>query len=187
MRYAIFIDSPIGELQLAEKDGKLTHLLFNWDTDYRKGFISHVNEGRVPIIQKIRGKQEYAEIKETPLLVEAKKQLREYFAGERKAFDLPLAPEGTDFQLKCWEGLRTIPYGETRDYKYIATYAGNPAACRAAGGANHNNPISIIVPCHRVIGSNGSLMGFGGGLKAKAFLLNLEQKGCGGDKLWQLK
>ena len=102
-------------------------------------------------------------------------------------FDLPLAPSGTAFQQKCWEGLRTIPYGETRTYRDIAAYAGNPNAVRAAGGANHNNPISIIVPCHRVVGSTGSLTGFGGGLEAKAFLLNLEQKGVGGDKVWQAK
>ncbi|MCQ2560486.1 MAG: methylated-DNA--[protein]-cysteine S-methyltransferase [Clostridia bacterium] len=187
MRHAIFVESPIGMLQLAEKDGELTHLLFTWESPYRKTSFTYNGEKTVPIIQKIRGKVEYAEVEETPVLAEAKKQLQEYFAGERKVFELPLAPEGTDFQCKCWEGLRTIPYGETRDYKYIATYAGNPAACRAAGGANHNNPISIIVPCHRVVGSNGTLTGFGGGLDAKAYLLNLEQKGSGGEKVWQAK
>ena len=168
MRYATFMDSPIGKLQLAEEDGKLTHLLFAWHNTLADLGLQ-------------------AEEKETPLLKKAKKQLQEYFDGKRKVFDLPLAPAGTPFQQKCWEGLRTIPYGETRTYKDIATYAGNPKAVRAAGGANHNNPISIIVPCHRVVGSTGSLTGFGGGLEAKAFLLNLEQKGTGGDKVWQAK
>ena len=168
MRYATFMDSPIGKLQLAEEDGKLTHLLFAWHNTLADLGLQ-------------------AEEKETPPLKKAKKQLNEYFEGKRKVFDLPLAPAGTPFQQKCWEGLRTIPYGETRTYKDIATYAGNPKAVRAAGGANHNNPISIIVPCHRVVGSTGSLTGFGGGLEAKAFLLNLEQKGTGGDKVWQAK
>ena len=163
-----FMDSPIGRLQLAEKNRALTHLLFTWHNTLEDLGIE-------------------AEERETPLLKEAKKQLEEYFAGNRQVFDLPLSPEGTAFQQKCWEGLRTIPYGQTRTYKDIAAYAGNPKAVRAAGGANHNNPISIIVPCHRVVGSSGSLTGFGGGLEAKAFLLNLEQKGIGGDKVWQAK
>ena len=168
MRYATFMDSPIGKLQLAEEDGKLTHLLF----------VSHntLEDLGLEAVEK-----------ETPLLKKTKKQLKEYFAGKRKEFDLPLAPSGTPFQMKCWEGLRTIPYGETRTYRDIAAYAGNPKAVRAAGGANHNNPISVIVPCHRVVGSTGSLTGFGGGLEAKAYLLNLEQKGIGGDKVWKAK
>ena len=168
MRYATFMDSPIGKLQLAEEDGKLTHLLF----------VSHntLEDLGLEAVEK-----------ETPLLKKAKKQLKEYFAGKRKEFDLPLAPSGTAFQMKCWEGLRMIPYGETRTYRDIAAYAGNPKAVRAAGGANHNNPISVIVPCHRVVGSSGSLTGFGGGLEAKAYLLNLEQKGIGGDKVWKAK
>ena len=168
MRYATFMDSPIGKLQLAEEDGKLTHLLF----------VSHntLEDLGLEAVEK-----------ETPLLKKTKKQLKEYFAGKRKEFDLPLAPSGTPFQMKCWEGLRTIPYGETRTYRDIAAYAGNPKAVRAAGGANHNNPISVIVPCHRVVGTNGSLTGFGGGLEAKAYLLNLEQKGSGGDKVWKAK
>ena len=100
----------------------------------------------------------------------------EYFDGKRKIFDLPLKPEGTEFQLKDWNALREIPYGETRSYKDIAIAIGNPKACRAVGTANHNNPISIIIPCHRVIGSDGSLTGYGGGLDKKTYLLELEQK-----------
>lgn len=114
--------------------------------------------------------------KRTSLLDVCAAQLREYFDGKRKIFDLPLKPEGTEFQLKDWNALREIPYGETRSYKDIAFAIGNPKACRAVGTANHNNPISIIIPCHRVIGSDGSLTGYGGGLDKKTYLLELEQK-----------
>jgi methylated-DNA-[protein]-cysteine S-methyltransferase len=103
-------------------------------------------------------------------------QLREYFAGKRTTFDLPLAPHGTGFQLAVWNELRRIPYGETRSYRDVANAIGKPAAIRAVGAANGANPIPIVVPCHRVIGSNGSLTGFGGGLLAKRYLLDLE---CG--------
>ena len=111
----------------------------------------------------------------TPLLEKTKKELAEYFAGKRKEFDLPLNPEGTPFQMKAWEGLRTIPYGETRTYKQMAEYAGSPKGYRAIGLANNKNPISIIIPCHRVIGADGKLVGFGGGLDKKELLLNLEK------------
>lgn len=115
--------------------------------------------------------------KETPLLKEAYRQLMEYFDGKRRNFDLPLAAEGTPFQKKVWEALRTIPYGETKSYGEIAAQVGNPKASRAVGGANHKNPIMIIVPCHRVIGANGALVGFGGGLSVKEYLLKLEKGG----------
>lgn len=101
-------------------------------------------------------------------------QLRDYFAGKRREFDLPLAPEGTPFQLKVWSALRTIPYGETWSYGELARRIRKPKAARAVGAANGQNPIPIIVPCHRVIGANGSLTGFGGGLKIKRILLELE-------------
>ena len=101
-------------------------------------------------------------------------QLDEYFAGDRVTFDLPLDPVGTEFQLRAWEALRLIPYGETRSYAQQAERIGAPAAVRAVGAANGRNPISIIVPCHRVVGSDGSLTGFGGGLDAKRYLLDLE-------------
>ena len=105
---------------------------------------------------------------------EVLRQLREYFSGTRKEFDLPLAPEGTPFQRKVWSELRAIPYGETRTYGEIARRLGNAGASRAVGAANGSNPLSIVVPCHRVIGSNGALTGFGGGLPVKAALLKLE-------------
>ncbi|AJA46548.1 methylated-DNA--protein-cysteine methyltransferase, constitutive [Clostridium pasteurianum DSM 525 = ATCC 6013] len=113
---------------------------------------------------------------ETPLLKEAYKQLQEYFHGKRKTFQLPLAPKGTDFQQKVWEALRKIPYGSTCSYKDVAIKIGNINACRAVGMANNRNPIPIIIPCHRVIGTNGKLVGYGGGLKIKEMLLKIENK-----------
>ncbi len=104
------------------------------------------------------------------------RQLQAYFCGELKEFDLPLALEGTDFQLRVWSALRTIPYGETISYARLAARIGNPKAVRAVGLANGSNPIPIIIPCHRVIGSDGGLTGFGGGLSTKKKLLELESK-----------
>jgi methylated-DNA-[protein]-cysteine S-methyltransferase len=103
-------------------------------------------------------------------------QLREYFAGERTVFDVPLALHGTPFQQRVWEGLRTIPYGRTTSYGRLAAQVGRPGAARAVGLANGRNPVSIIVPCHRVIGSGGALTGYGGGLDRKRALLALEQR-----------
>lgn len=106
-----------------------------------------------------------------PVLRDTVRQLKEYFAGHRRVFDLPLEFRGTDFQRQAWARLLTIPFGETRSYLDIAKALGNPAAVRAVGAANGRNPISIIAPCHRVIGTSGALTGFGGGLEAKAWLL----------------
>ena len=114
--------------------------------------------------------------KETPLHRKAAEQLREYFDGKRKVFDLPLAPVGTEFQMRCWDALLEVPYGETRSYGDIARAAGSPKGFRAVGMANNRNPIAIIIPCHRIIGSNGKLVGYGGGLDIKEFLLELERK-----------
>jgi len=111
---------------------------------------------------------------ETPLLREAARQLQSYLAGQRQSFDLPLDPQGTPFMRRVWQALLEIPYGETRSYGDIARAVGNPKACRAVGQANHRNPISIFIPCHRVIGSSGQLVGYGGGLEIKEFLLRLE-------------
>jgi methylated-DNA-[protein]-cysteine S-methyltransferase len=110
----------------------------------------------------------------SPLMSETLRQLRLYFAGELRRFDLPLAMIGTDFQKRVWNALLTIPYGETRSYTQIAVQIGAPRAVRAVGAANGRNPIPIIVPCHRVIGASGSLVGFGGGLAWKRKLLELE-------------
>lgn len=145
------IDSPIGPLTLGEENGKLTELLF----------------GRIPL----PGARE----EETPLLKRVQRELAEYFAGKRTEFDLPLDPRGTEFQRRVWEALLTIPYGETCSYAHIAQLAGSPKGFRAVGMANHSNPISILIPCHRVVGKNGSLTGYGGGLPAKEYLLELER------------
>jgi methylated-DNA-[protein]-cysteine S-methyltransferase len=123
--------------------------------------------GRVPFAQAIDAPRH-------PLLCETKRQLDEYFAGKRRNFELPLEFRGTEFQRRVWAALLTIPYGETRTYRQIAEQIGNPLAVRAVGAANGRNPIAIVAPCHRVIGSSGDLTGFGGGLEAKARLLSLE-------------
>ena len=149
-----YYETPLGTIGIAETNDKITHLFF--DTE------------------NFSGKDH--EEKETPILVEAARQMREYFNGKRREFDLPLAPAGTEFMQRVWEALQTIPYGETRSYKEIAGVAGNSKACRAVGMANNRNPIAIIIPCHRVIGANGDLVGYGGGLDKKRSLLDLEKK-----------
>lgn len=111
-----------------------------------------------------------------PVLEQTKQQLREYFAAQRVAFDLPLAPAGSAFQLSVWGALTTVPYGHTISYGQLAQRIGNTAASRAVGAANGRNPIPIVIPCHRVIGADGSLTGFSGGLERKTFLLNLESQ-----------
>lgn len=143
----MIIDSPVGPLTLVERDGALVRLSFG-----------------------AHGADEPA----TPVLARAAAQLGEYFAGERRSFDLPLAPSGTEFQLACWRALAEIPYGETRSYGEQARNIGRPDRARAVGAANGANPIAIILPCHRVIGADGSLVGFGGGLETKRRLLDLE-------------
>jgi methylated-DNA-[protein]-cysteine S-methyltransferase len=111
-----------------------------------------------------------------PILIEAERQLSEYFTGQRIRFDLPLQLNGTEFQKKVWQALREIPFGKTRSYRDLARAVGLPKASRAVGAANGKNPLSIVVPCHRVIGANGALTGFAGGLATKAALLALEAK-----------
>jgi methylated-DNA-[protein]-cysteine S-methyltransferase len=111
-----------------------------------------------------------------PLLAAAVEQLREYFAGERRQFDLPVEAQGTDFQRRVWQVLAGIPYGETRNYRQIADAVGAPRAVRAVGAANGRNPLPIVVPCHRVIGADGKLVGYAGGLPVKKVLLELEQR-----------
>ena len=148
--------SPVGTLTLVATDDGLAGIL--WENDW---------PNRTPLDIGARADSH-------PVLVETERQLGEYFSGRRKEFALTLDVDGTAFQQKVWNALRTIPFGETRSYGDIAKQIGNPAAMRAVGAANGRNPVSIVVPCHRVIGSNGSLTGFGGGLEAKAQLLELE-------------
>lgn len=148
--------SPVGELKLVASDNGLAAVL--WEND---------NPKRVPL-------QPLKQDNNHPVLAEAEKQLSEYFAGKRTSFTVALDPVGTGFQKKVWDALRTIPFGQTRSYGQIAKQIGNPKAVRAVGGANGKNPLSIIAPCHRVIGSSGKLTGFAGGLDIKAQLLELE-------------
>lgn len=153
----MYMDSPVGALKLVAHDHALVAVM--WDNEDHK---------RVRLAELIQDHQH-------PMLLRVKKQLEQYFAGQRQQFDLPLDFQGTDFQQQVWQTLLTIPYGETRSYKEIAVQIGNEKAVRAVGAANGRNPISIIAPCHRVIGSSGALVGFAGGLDKKQILLSLEQ------------
>ena len=138
------------------------------------GPITVVEEGSKIVYIGFRTDVHDAVRKETTVLRETFRQLTDYFDGDVKAFDIPLKLQGTPFQLKTWAALQTIPYGKTCSYGEIAKQIGHPKASRAVGMANHNNPVSIVVPCHRVIGANGSLVGYGGGLPIKQQLLELE-------------
>jgi len=145
-----YLDTPIGQLRLLSNGEKLLRIEFEGQ---------HGSDG-------VR--------RADPVLEAARRQLREYFAGRRKRFELPLAVQGTDFQRRVWKSLRQIPFGELRSYRDIADAIGNRKAVRAVGGANGRNPVPIVVPCHRVIGGDGGLTGFGGGLATKRALLDLE-------------
>jgi methylated-DNA-[protein]-cysteine S-methyltransferase len=151
-----YIASPVGKLKLVASETGLIAIL--WAND---------NPRRVPL-------KDLVEKNDQHILVETERQLKEYFAGERDVFSIPLDMRGTAFQKDVWRALLGIPFGKTLSYGEIAKQLGRPAASRAVGAANGRNPISIVVPCHRVIGSSGKLTGFAGGLDAKAFLLNLE-------------
>ena len=149
------IDSPLGGLTVVADDEGLTGLYFE---GHQRGPAQEtLGERTDDGFAEVRG------------------QLAEYFAGERTTFDLPLAPRGDEFQLKVWAMLREIPYGETRTYGQLATRLGDRALAQAVGSANGRNPISVIVPCHRVIGADGGLTGYAGGLERKRFLLALEE------------
>lgn len=151
MKNFFFYDTDIGKITIAEEDGYITHVLFGHE---------NLPDSRV---------------NETALLKDAHKQISEYLKGERRSFDLPLSPSGTEFQQRVWKAFTGIPYGETVTYEDIARKVGNEKACRAVGMANNRNPISLIIPCHRVIGKNGKLTGYGGGLGIKEYLLKLER------------
>jgi methylated-DNA-[protein]-cysteine S-methyltransferase len=150
------LESPIGALLLVSEDSRLSQITF-------------AKDGR-PAVPKPQWQEDAAALSE-PI-----RQLRAYFAGELETFDLPLAPEGTPFQQKVWGELLKIPYGNTTSYGDLAKRIGNPKASRAVGLANGSNPIPIVIPCHRVIGSNGKLTGYGGGLPIKEKLLALERR-----------
>lgn len=154
--YYTTMDSPVGQILLTSNGNALTGLFMN-----RHKHGPTIEEG-------------WVEADSTAPLTEARRQLTEYFAGERTTFDLPLALEGTEFQQRVWQELTKIGYGETLSYGELASRLGNPNASRAVGLANGRNPISIIVPCHRVVGANGKLTGYGGGLPNKEILLTHE-------------
>ena len=150
--FYMYFHSPIGDLTLICNNHALTGLHF----------------GKIDVKNAIYNPNH-------SILIACIQQLKEYFNGTRTQFTIPLQPKGTAFQQKVWQQLCQIPYGNTNTYKQIATLIGSPKACRAVGGANHNNPIAIIIPCHRVIAQNG-LGGYGGGIKNKIFLLQLEKE-----------
>jgi methylated-DNA-[protein]-cysteine S-methyltransferase len=150
------VDSPVGVLSLVASDRALVALVWRTEGHHRALFEHAVEKPRHPVLR------------------ETARQLKEYFAGKRRRFDIELEFRGTEFQRAVWAALLEIPYGETRTYGQIAAHLGNATAVRAVGAANGRNPISIIAPCHRVIGTSGNLTGFGGGLDAKAYLLALE-------------
>lgn len=154
------MDSPVGELKLVASDKGLAAIL--WEND---------DPDRVRLGTPV-------ETPDHPVLVAGATQLAEYFAGKRTSFDLPLDFQGTDFQKRVWQELLAIPFGETRSYADVARAIGRPRAYRAVGAANGRNPISIVAPCHRVVGTDGALTGFAGGLKAKELLLGLERAGA---------
>ena len=151
MKKIFFYDTKIGTIGIVEENGAITNLYFSKTVADSKAILE-----------------------ETVILQEANKQLQEYFAGKRNVFDLPLAPKGTEFQQKVWQALKEIPFGQTRSYGEIAKRIGEPKASRAVGGANNRNPLPIFIPCHRVIGANGKLVGYAGGLEIKKILLNVE-------------
>lgn len=157
MRTHTVMDSPIGPMTLTADDGRLSGL--------------YMEVSRYPLDPAERGERDDA------VLADAVGQLEEYFAGERTEFDLELSLAGTPFQQRAWKALQDIPYGETESYGELALRIGSPvSASRAVGLANGRNPVSIVVPCHRVIGSGGKLVGYGGGLERKQFLLDFEQR-----------
>jgi len=156
------IDSPVGSLFLTATDDGLTHVTFAESSGDGPRGVPGTGEA-------------------TRVLRETERQLGQYFAGRRRKFDLPLAPAGTEFQLATWTELTRIPYGETISYGELARRIGRPRAVRAVGAANGANPISVIVPCHRVIGADGTLVGYGGGLAIKRHLLSLEGHAIDGE------
>jgi methylated-DNA-[protein]-cysteine S-methyltransferase len=160
LNYAL-IDSPLGKLLVTASDRAIHHILFE----------------DMPATERLlNDEQSIIESPKHPLIQEARKQFAEYFAGHRQQFDLPLAAQGTEFQHKVWVQLRQIPFAITWNYAQLALALGQPTAARAVGMANGKNPLSIVVPCHRVIGKNQKLTGYAGGLERKAWLLEHEAK-----------
>ena len=161
MTYSIY-NSPIGPLLIAEENGAITEVSF-MEADTRQQFQKTSAQAQPP----------------AGVIAACIAELEAYFAGKFQDFTVPIAPSGTEFRKRVWAALTTIPYGQTISYKELAQRIGQPGAARAVGGANNHNPISIIVPCHRVIGASGALVGYGGGLENKRILLEHEMKVVG--------
>lgn len=179
MKAFVIMDSPVGELLLVQGEKGLEQLRFcSAVTVDRTHVAGKGGTLERPEVLPAGLDQRLGEYGWTKLMKETAAELEQYFLGDRRSFDIPLSPEGTEFQKLVWNALETIPYGETRSYGEIAALVNSPKACRAVGMANHQNPISILIPCHRVIGANGSLTGYGGGLNKKKWLLDLERKYC---------
>ena len=153
MKNIKYLETKIGKIELQEENGYIIEININKETN----------------------QNEEKQIKNSKILEEAEKQLKEYFSGKRKQFEIPVNPKGTEFMKKVWQELQKIPYGETRTYKEIASKVGCEKGARAVGMANNKNPIPIIIPCHRVIGANGKLVGYALGLEMKEQLLELEK------------
>ena len=175
MKSIFYYETHLGQIGIAEEAGNITNIFFEADKCpiQGEGLLTYRDEKQVQYNYEITCS--YC-IKETDLLEEACSQLQEYLQGKRQVFNLPLAPKGTPFRKSVWKCLREIPYGETKSYKEIAKAVGNERACRAVGQANNKNPIPIFIPCHRVIGTNGCLIGYSGGLQTKKLLLEIEKE-----------
>ena len=166
MTFSCCIESLVGPLTVVSDESAVTAIHFGEDVSAAAGFASSSGSHRIH-----SGQPE--------VLRQAVQELQEFFAGKRQVFMVPVAPEGTPFQQEVWRALQAIPYGETRSYRDIARAVGRPAACRAVGMANHCNPVPIIVPCHRVVGADGHLTGYAGGLEIKSQLLRFERERSG--------
>jgi methylated-DNA-[protein]-cysteine S-methyltransferase len=161
-KYVTYLKSPIGQIKITADENSITSILFVFsDTEMEEENINHV-------------------------LTQCKKELSEYFSGKRKEFDVPIMQLGTEFQKRVWDTLIKIPYGATVSYNFVSKSLGDQKAIRAVGAANGKNQISVIVPCHRVIGSDGSLTGYAGGLWRKKWLLNHEKEFSGGEKQMEM-
>lgn len=163
--------TKIGQIEIKEQNGKITKLNFIKSEESEEPQKSEKSENPEELKQQKPNKNEA-----TPLIKQTYQQIVEYLEGKRKEFNVPIQMQGTPFQIKVWQELQNIPYGQTRSYQDIANAVGNPKACRAVGMANYNNPIAIIVPCHRVIGKNKKLVGYAGGLDIKEKLLEIENE-----------
>ncbi len=160
-----YVSTPIGDMLIA---GCKDYVRFVSFPDAPEGSTGHTPRQPLPQWQR-----------DGTMFTQAERELTEYFAGKRTEFTVPLKPEGTEFQMSAWRALQKIPFGQTRSYGQQAALVGNPKASRAVGGANNANPIPVIIPCHRVIGANGAMTGFGGGIPTKEFLLELEGRTSG--------